>query len=195
MTDFLTQDERSALMKKVRPTGTEPEQVLLKALHRLGARPTKNAGDLPGKPDVVFKADKLACFVDGELWHGAQWRRRGLDYLDQQFSGASDRAYWVKKVQGNVRRDLRRTGDLLEAGWRVVRFWAKDVLDDPEGCAQRLMDIRAGRENTDALSYAAAATSADFFAGIGLMSLGLQNAGWRTVWANDYDASKNRLFE
>lgn len=28
---------------------------------------------------------------------------------------------------------------------------------------------------------------AEFFAGIGLMRLGLEQAGWRVVWANDID--------
>ena len=30
-------------------------------------------------------------------------------------------------------------------------------------------------------------TVAEFFAGIGLMRMGLAKAGWRTIWANDID--------
>src|SRR3989344_206330 len=33
-------------------------------------------------------------------------------------------------------------------------------------------------------------TVADFFAGIGLVSMGLGNAGWKTVYALDYDPRK-----
>lgn len=37
-------------------------------------------------------------------------------------------------------------------------------------------------------------TVADFFAGIGLVSLGLKGAGWETVYALDYDAEKARAY-
>jgi len=36
---------------------------------------------------------------------------------------------------------------------------------------------------------------AEFFAGIGLMRLGLESAGWRIGWANDIDATKYRLYD
>ena len=37
-------------------------------------------------------------------------------------------------------------------------------------------------------------TVAEFFAGMGLMRLGLERAGWRTVWANDIDADKASMY-
>ena len=37
-------------------------------------------------------------------------------------------------------------------------------------------------------------TVAEFFAGIGLMRLGLEQAGWGTVWANDIDADKEAMY-
>jgi DNA (cytosine-5)-methyltransferase 1 len=37
-------------------------------------------------------------------------------------------------------------------------------------------------------------TVAEFFAGIGLMRLGLEQAGWRVVWANDIDEDKFRMY-
>ena len=33
-------------------------------------------------------------------------------------------------------------------------------------------------------------TIAEFFAGIGLMRIGLENAGWRIAFANDIDEDK-----
>lgn len=35
---------------------------------------------------------------------------------------------------------------------------------------------------------------AEFFAGIGLMRMGLDSAGWETVWANDIDAKKQEMY-
>ena len=37
-------------------------------------------------------------------------------------------------------------------------------------------------------------TVAEFFAGIGLMRLGLEQAGWRVIWANDIDEDKKRMY-
>lgn len=37
-------------------------------------------------------------------------------------------------------------------------------------------------------------TVAEFFAGIGLMRLGLEQAGWRVLWANDIDEDKFRMY-
>ena len=38
-------------------------------------------------------------------------------------------------------------------------------------------------------------TVADFFAGIGLVSMGLEKAGWETVYALDYDKEKYAAYE
>jgi DNA (cytosine-5)-methyltransferase 1 len=37
-------------------------------------------------------------------------------------------------------------------------------------------------------------TVAEFFAGIGLMRMGLERAGWQVVWANDIDEDKMRMY-
>lgn len=37
-------------------------------------------------------------------------------------------------------------------------------------------------------------TVAEFFAGIGLMRLGLERGGWRTIWANDIDPDKLEIY-
>jgi DNA (cytosine-5)-methyltransferase 1 len=36
---------------------------------------------------------------------------------------------------------------------------------------------------------------AEFFAGIGLMRLGLEKAGWEIAFANDIDATKERIYQ
>jgi DNA (cytosine-5)-methyltransferase 1 len=38
-------------------------------------------------------------------------------------------------------------------------------------------------------------TVAEFFAGIGLMRLGLEQAGWSVIWANDIDKEKKNMYE
>jgi DNA (cytosine-5)-methyltransferase 1 len=38
-------------------------------------------------------------------------------------------------------------------------------------------------------------TVAEFFAGIGLMRMGLEQAGWRVVWANDIEEDKLKMYQ
>jgi len=42
---------------------------------------------------------------------------------------------------------------------------------------------------------ASSKTVAEFFAGIGLMRLGLDQDGWETVYANDIDEKKQEMYE
>jgi len=44
------------------------------------------------------------------------------------------------------------------------------------------------------MSASADKTVAEFFAGIGLMRLGLENAGWRVAFANDIDEDKRQMY-
>ena len=38
-------------------------------------------------------------------------------------------------------------------------------------------------------------TVAEFFAGIGLLRMGLERAGWKTIWANDIDPDKEAMYQ
>ncbi len=49
-------------------------------------------------------------------------------------------------------------------------------------------------EKVDGVVEAAQKTVAEFFAGIGLMRMGLEQAGWRVVWANDIDEDKMKMY-
>ena len=42
-------------------------------------------------------------------------------------------------------RDRRRDREVLRAGWVTVRFVYKDLVDDPDGAADELAAIVAGR--------------------------------------------------
>lgn len=43
-------------------------------------------------------------------------------------------------------------------------------------------------------STASEKSFAEFFAGIGLMRMGLERAGWRVAFANDIDEDKHRMY-
>ena len=181
-------------MRRGKGAGTGPELALASAIRRRGRRPRLNVAELPGKPDLVFTRERVAVFVDGELWHGAQWRRRGLNSLADQFAGSKDPEYWNRKITGNIARDLRATRRLVESGWQVFRLWEADVDAVPERCADRVLEVLEGDGPASPFPGLARTSTIDFFSGIGLMRMGLERSGWNTLWANDHDPMKRRLF-
>jgi len=60
---------------------------------------------LPGKPDIVLPSRRIAIFIDGDLWHGGQWERRGKLALEEQFQVTLSKEYWLQKIRGNMERD------------------------------------------------------------------------------------------
>ena len=82
-----------------------------------------------GKPDFVFRIERVAVFVDGCFWHCCPEHSR---------MPATNRRFWVKKLEGNRRRDRLVTGTLRASGWRVVRIWEHDIRTRPSVCVGRI---------------------------------------------------------
>ena len=197
----------AAIMRQVRGRDTTPELRLRRALWARGLRYSVAPATLPGKPDIVFAGAHLAVFVDGDYWHGNQWRRRGKAALEEQFAASSEasRAYWLRKIRRNMRRDCEMTAALLRQGWVALRLWESQITANMEGCVSLIADTLDAQRRGAAspLSDDAIAalrgrlterTIAEFFAGIGLMRLGLERSGWRVTFANDIDERKQAMY-
>jgi len=137
----------SKIMAAVHSRDTAPEMQLRKALSASGFRFRLYVKNLPGRPDFVFSRERVVVFLDGDFWHGHQWRLRRLPSLSLQFKGSPNRAYWIRKIAGNVERDARVTRALRKLGWSVVRVWESDLKKNPERCLRR---VRRAVEKTPA---------------------------------------------
>ncbi len=131
----------SKTMSAVKGADTAPEILLRKTLWRLGLRYRLHVKNLPGKPDIVFAKSKVAVFVDGDFWHGRQWRLRGYKTLESQFDGVSNKPYWVEKIKRNMARDRKVNAELRKLGWRVVRIWESEMRKDVEKTAGKVAGI------------------------------------------------------
>ena len=129
----------SRIMSSVRSKNTEPELVLKRYLRRLGKRFQCQPVGMPGRPDFAFPIHRVAVFVDGDFWHGRQWRLRGFRTLSVQFSSLRNRKYWVRKITSNMKRDARSTRQLRRLGWKVVRVWEHDLKSNPRRCVRRIL--------------------------------------------------------
>ena len=184
----------SAIMRSVRSVGTAPEVAFRKALWANGLRYRVSPKSLPGKPDVVLPKFKIAIFIDGDFWHGGQWKKRKLLQLDDQFTKTPSRDYWLRKIQRNMERDCAATAALQRAGWAVLRFWESNIWDDLEGCVRTTLRVTHDRTGDLDLALVPAKHFADFFAGVGLMRMGLEGRGWTCSFANDIDPNKCEMY-
>lgn len=92
---------------------------LLRRAHVHGWR--RHTGGIFGRPDFVFKPEKVAVFVDGCFWHGC---REIIKYP------LANRTFWVKKIRSNRIRDRKVTARLKAEGWKVVRIWEHELKRD-----------------------------------------------------------------
>ncbi len=130
--DILSKEARSLVMSRIRATNTGPERVVFQILRRRGVYFARHAKSVIGHPDLVFRRYRLAVFIDGEFWHGKDFKRRQAKLSD----------YWVEKITRNMRRDKSSRARLRSLGWRVLKFWGRDVLRDPEKCVDRILAVR-----------------------------------------------------
>lgn len=109
---------------------TKPELAVRRMLHARGLRYRVDLAPLKGyrrRADVVFTKRRIAVFIDGCFWHGCP--------LHYRVPG-TNAGYWQPKIARNVERDAETTLALVEAGWRVLRYWehmpAVEIADDVE---------------------------------------------------------------
>lgn len=136
----------SRVMARVKSQDTQPEIQLRRILHGLGYRFRLHRSDITGKPDLVFVRQRVAVFVDGDFWHGRQWKTRGFKSLSEQLRTVNNRAYWIKKISGNIARDGRVNRHLSRGGWVVVRIWEGRLKNAPLSCARRVVRALEARQ-------------------------------------------------
>lgn len=114
-------------MGKIKATDTKAEILLRKRLWDKGIRYRKNNKNILGCPDISIKKNKIAIFVDGEFWHGFNWKKKKKKIK-------SNRKYWIKKIEGNIHRDSKTNKILRKEGWVVIRLWEHEIKKDTEAC-------------------------------------------------------------
>ena len=92
--------------------------------NRVISQPSTFNSELTVRPDFVFKAMRLALFVDGCFWHGCP------KHATKPHNNA---AFWRKKFAANKARDRLVTRTLRRAGWRVLRIWEHELARKNEG--------------------------------------------------------------
>jgi DNA mismatch endonuclease (patch repair protein) len=116
MTDIVSSDKRSRMMRGIRGKNTRPEILVRKAIFAEGLRFRLHRKDLPGNPDIVLSRKKVLIFVHGCFWH---------QHTECRFAKmpASNADFWQKKLNANSARDRKILEELNRLGWRVLIVW------------------------------------------------------------------------
>ena len=133
MADVFSRAKRSEIMRGIKPWGNRSTELVLAAAFRkarlVGWR--RHAA-LPGRPDFIFRRQRVAVFVDGDFWH-ANPRNFKMPL--------SNRAFWEEKVRYNRAKDRRVTRALRDQGWTVIRIWESALKRKPQACLARIARI------------------------------------------------------
>jgi len=130
---FYTTPERSKIMGRIRGKNTKPELAFRKALWAAGYRYRIDYKKLIGKPDIVLKKYKTAIFIDGEYWHGYKWEERKPKVK-------TNREFWIPKIERNIQRDGEVNTELDRLGYKVFRFWEREIKKELDTCLQLVLD-------------------------------------------------------
>ena len=124
---FYTTKSRSKQMSRIRGKDTKPEMSFRKALYKEGVRFRVHSKKLLGSPDVSNVSKKFVVFIDGEFWHGDKWEEKRNQIK-------TNREFWIPKIERNMQRDREVTAAYEQKGFKVFRFWDKEVKKNVDGC-------------------------------------------------------------
>lgn len=103
-----------------------------RAVWAAGARGFRRGSRLPGRPDIIFPALRLAVFIHGCFWHRCAECAPNLPRANADF--------WRQKFAANLERDRIAGALLTQAGWDVTTIWEHDLRADIGSAARRLAD-------------------------------------------------------
>ena len=116
-------------MAAIRSHGNRDTELrLVSILHAHRITGWRRNQKLPGKPDFVFRKERLVVFVDGCFWHGCSEHSR---------TPKSNVAYWRLKIARNKARDRKVARRLKAGGWGVLRMWEHQLSSEIK-VAQRI---------------------------------------------------------
>ena len=119
MADIYSKEARSSVMRRIPGTGNRTTEIrLIEIFRKLGIKGWRRNQKLAGRPDFLFRRERLAVFVDGCFWHCCP--HHGT-------LPVSRRQFWARKLEANKLRDRFVNSSLRSQGWYVFRIWEHEL--------------------------------------------------------------------
>ena len=137
MADVFTKKKRSEVMARIRSRGNKATELRLIELFRAWKTTGwRRSIALLGKPDFVFRRERVVIFVDGCFWHGCP---------EHGTMPTGNRSFWKAKLSRNAERDRLVSRLLRKAGWAVLRIWEHELTRRNETRLLRRIQITLER--------------------------------------------------
>jgi DNA mismatch endonuclease (patch repair protein) len=140
MTDVFSPKKRSEIMAANKGRGNKATEIQMRELLTDAGIEgwESNPPDVSGKPDFIFRQEKIALFVDGCFWHGCDTCRN---------IPANNHEFWLRKINRTKARDKEVTKLLKTDGWKVIRIWEHELKkkNNPKLTIRRIRRILRAR--------------------------------------------------
>ena len=123
---------RSRIMSAIRSKNTSPELRTFRELRKRKIYFQRHYKRALGSPDIAIPIRKRAIFIEGDFWHGFRyplWKSR----LRSDF--------WRKKIERNRERDALYHRKLRTSGWRVMRVWEHQLVNDFDNTINKIISF------------------------------------------------------
>lgn len=129
MADVFDPQKRSNVMRQVKSQKNKSTEIrLIEIFKQNNITGWKRNYPVKGHPDFVFLKYRVAVFVDGCFWHGHDCRNT---------RPATNKEFWQKKRERNIKHDQEITELFQKRGWTVVRIWECELKRNNYGNALR----------------------------------------------------------
>lgn len=120
MADVFHPAKRAEVMRLVKSKNSKAELIIFKYLRQRGIYFQKHYKRALGTPDIALPRKKKAVFIDGDFWHGRNYRHR--------LKGRAENDPWMIKIKRNIERDKEQGAQLKAGNWEILRLWESDIL-------------------------------------------------------------------
>ena len=128
--DVFSKKKRSEIMSKIRSKDTKIELAIFRELTKRKIYFQKHYKRALGRPDIALPRKKKAVFIDGDFWHGRNFKKT-KDRLPKK--------YWQAKIEQNIKRDKINRNKLKKDGWKILRIWEYEIKKTPEKSIEKVV--------------------------------------------------------
>jgi DNA mismatch endonuclease (patch repair protein) len=127
-------ESTSKVMSSNKGKNTKPELFFRKTLWHNNIRGYRlHLKKVHGTPDISFPGDKIAIFINGCFWHRCPYCQLQLPKSNKEF--------WKKKFDGNIKRDKRKFDLLEKEEWKVIVIWECQLKNDLQNYVEMLKSL------------------------------------------------------
>lgn len=130
-----SQAQISHNMSMIKSKGSEIEKVFASALRRNKVKYKKHPSSIEGKPDFIIPHKMIAIFCDGSFWHGYKKMKT------KRHNFKSNIKFWQQKILRNIARDKEVNKLLKKRGWKVLRFWDFQIINNVDKCLKKIYSM------------------------------------------------------